>query len=109
MIVNEAGDVALRYVLNDSAAHQAGLCAGDVIVAIDGLRATRGAIAKHPSRFAEGDTIAIDYFRHDVLNRTKLTIQSPSKDAVTLAVNSNAGAACGTARAAWLFERHVAH
>jgi predicted metalloprotease with PDZ domain len=107
MIVNDAGDVALRYVLNDSAAHQAGLCAGDVLVAIDGLRATRGAIAKHPLRFGEGETIAIDYFRHDVLNRAMLTIPSPSKDAVTLTVNANADAACATARAAWLFERRV--
>jgi predicted metalloprotease with PDZ domain len=108
MVVNDAGDVTLRYVLNDSAAHRAGLCAGDVLIAIDGLRATRGAITKHPLRFVDGETITIDYFRHDVLNQTKLTIPSLKKDAVTLTLNTNADAACATARVAWLFDKRAA-
>jgi predicted metalloprotease with PDZ domain len=105
MIVNDAGDATLRYVLNESAAHRAGLCAGDVLVAIDGLRATRNAIAKHPLRFAVGDTIKIDYFRHDVLNTAQLTIPAPQKDAVTLAVNPSADTQCAQSRSAWLFAK----
>jgi predicted metalloprotease with PDZ domain len=103
MVPSDAGDVTLRFVFSGSAAHAAGLCAGDTLVAIDGMKATRATIAKHLARFAEGDAIAIQYFRHDILCKTTLTIDAPRHDTVTLAVTKEANDRALSLRRAWLW------
>ncbi|TAG64798.1 MAG: M61 family peptidase, partial [Burkholderiales bacterium] len=86
IVLSESGDARLRYVISDSAAHRAGLCAGDVLVALDGLRATRPMLAKHLARFSEGDRMAVHYFRQDVLCSTELSVGRAPLDAVSLRV-----------------------
>jgi predicted metalloprotease with PDZ domain len=84
MVLTEVGDAKLRHVLTGSAAHKAGLSAGDSLVAIDGLRATRATIQKHIARFAAGESVLVHYFRQDVLGLAELHIAAPERDAVTL-------------------------
>jgi predicted metalloprotease with PDZ domain len=66
------------------------LSAGDTWVAIDGLRAATATLAKHLPRFAAGDTVDIDYFRHDQLRHTVLHIAQAKFDTVWLSVASEA-------------------
>jgi predicted metalloprotease with PDZ domain len=84
MVLIDTGDAKLRYVLSQSAAHAAGLCAGDTLVAIDGLRATRTTLQKHLARFTSGELLSIHYFRQDEIRQTELRVPTPDKDAVTL-------------------------
>jgi predicted metalloprotease with PDZ domain len=102
MVIAETGDTTLRYVLKGSVAHAAGLSAGDTLVAIDGLRATRATLAKHLTRFNVGDSIPIHYFRHDVLHSAMLRISDALADTASLAVQKDAAPAAEQMRRAWL-------
>ncbi len=88
MVLTESGDAKLRYVLADSAAHRAGLCAGDTLVAIDGLRAARPTLVKHLARFEPGELITVHYFRHDILSSAEIEVGRAPLDAVSLKVAS---------------------
>jgi predicted metalloprotease with PDZ domain len=101
-VLNESGIPTLRFVLNGSAAHQAGLCAGDTLVAIDGLRAALGSVGKHIARYAPGDAVTISYFRHDVLHSTQLVAPKPVFDTAALKIDSSASDAIKTLRDRWL-------
>ena len=92
MILSEGGTglPVVKHVISGSAAASAGLSAGDTWVAIDGLRASTTTLAKHLPRFAAGDTLAIDYFRHDQLQHTVLHIMHAKLDTVWLSVASEA-------------------
>ncbi len=102
VVVSEAGEATLRYVLNGSAAHAAGLAAGDVLVAIDGLRATRSTLAKHVVRLVTGEVVQIDYFRHDHLRRATLVVPTPPIDTMALALDQSADESAQSRRKAWL-------
>jgi predicted metalloprotease with PDZ domain len=102
MIINDAGDPALRVVINHSSAHAAGLCAGDVLTAIDGLRATRSNLSKHFARITPGEKIEIAYFRHDVLRTTSIVAPNPAHDTASLVINSKADETIRSLRSGWL-------
>lgn len=74
----------IRHVLAGSAAHRAGLSAGDTLVAIDGLRAGAPTLSKHLARFEFPCSIDVRYFRHDVLKQTMLTIERAPLDTAWL-------------------------
>ncbi len=105
IVVKEAGEPAARYVFSGSAAHQAGLCAGDQIISIDALRATRTTLAKHVSRLAVGDRITIHFFRHDVHKQTELVVPEPPLDAANIAVAPAADEVVTARRISWLSGR----
>ena len=86
MLVAEGGHTlpVIKHVINDSAAWQAGISAGDTLVAIDGLRANGATLGKHLARFKAGDAFAVSYFRHDVLHNTQLKVPTPRLDTVWL-------------------------
>lgn len=92
---------ALKHVLSGSAGGQAGLSAGDTVIAIDGLRATATSLGKHLARFKPGDALRVSYFRHDALHETVLTIPTPAHDSVWLRVTTDDPVAVAR-RALWL-------
>ena len=75
-------DVRLANVANGGAAHEAGLSAGDVLVAIDGLRVTPGRLDALLARYRAGDVVLVTAFRGDVLETRSLTLQQGSRKAV---------------------------
>jgi predicted metalloprotease with PDZ domain len=98
-----SGLPVIKHVISGSAASSAGLSAGDTWVAIDGLRASTATLAKHLPRFAAGDTVDIDYFRHDQLQHTMLHIAQAKFDTVWLSVASEAAPSPAAAlRQRWL-------
>ncbi len=60
----------VRAVLREGAAHKAGLSAGDVIVAVDGIQTTHGKIESQVATCQPGDRIRLHYFRYDELRET---------------------------------------
>ncbi len=101
-IVGETGGLnVIKTVFSGSAAWRAGLSAGDALVAIDGLRASSNVLKKHLARFKAGDTIAVNYFRHDLLLSTVLTVPDAPIDAAWLSMRPD-DAAAAARRERWL-------
>ena len=91
----------LGAVHEGGAAHKAGLSAGDVLVAIDGLRVTWGNLDGLLQRYRAGDAIAVHAFRRDELMRFDLTLESDATPLVTLEPREKPVAAMKL-RKAWL-------
>jgi predicted metalloprotease with PDZ domain len=86
-IGREGADCKLSQVHEGGAAHAAGLSAGDLLMAVDGLR-----VAGNPSnldgllsRFKVGDTVAVHAFRRDELMTFDVVLQGDRVPGITLA------------------------
>jgi len=98
----EGSEPKLRHVFAGGPAEQAGLAAGDVIVAIDGLRASAAAIDALCATRGAGETLAIHAFRRDELFSTTLTLAEAPLDTCTLELDDAASAEAKARRDAWL-------
>jgi predicted metalloprotease with PDZ domain len=74
-------------VHEDGAAHRAGLSAGDLLVAVDGLRVAGnpGSLDGLLSRFKVGDTVTVHAFRRDELMTFDVILQGDRVPGITLA------------------------
>lgn len=78
-------DLALTTVYTGSAAHRAGLSAGDVLVACEGLRiSSEAALKALLSRRKPGDRVRLHAFRRDELIEVALELDEPSRTEVRL-------------------------
>ena len=105
MVVAEGGHALpiIKHVVNHSAAWQAGISAGDTLVAIDGLRANGATLGKHLARFKAADTLLVSYFRHDVMHSASLKVPTPKLDTAWLSVAVEpVDAASAVLRQQWL-------
>lgn len=75
--VRGGAECALAVVHEGGAAQKAGLSAGDVLVAIDGLRVTGSNLDSLLSRYLPGAKVEIHAFRRDELRRTELKLDGP--------------------------------
>jgi predicted metalloprotease with PDZ domain len=83
----DGSDVKLSAVHEGGAAHQAGLSAGDLLVAIDGLRVgSAPALEAVLGRYQVGDTVQVHAFRRDELMVFDVTLQGDRVPGVTLAI-----------------------
>lgn len=76
----------LTQVHEGGAAHQAGLSAGDVVIAIDGLRATGNPpnVDALLGRYRVGDKVVVHAFRRDELMGFTVTLQGDRMPGITL-------------------------
>ena len=91
----------LTHVLDAGAAQAAGLSAGDVIVAIDGLRVSAKNLDRRLARYKPGNVAVLHAFRRDELLEVRAALRASPLDTCTLAViaSDRAGA---NRRRAWL-------
>ncbi len=75
-----AGEAMLAQVQENGASHLAGLSAGDVLVAMDGLRIEAATWEKQLARYQAGQQAAVVYFRRDELRNTTLTLGAPANN-----------------------------
>ncbi|HJU99785.1 MAG TPA: M61 family metallopeptidase [Burkholderiaceae bacterium] len=92
----DGNDCKLSAVHEGGAAHQAGLSAGDVLVAVDGLRATHANLDNLLARYAVGATVEVHAFRRDELMAFQVTLQGDRAPGITLTLDA-AGAKRGAA------------
>jgi predicted metalloprotease with PDZ domain len=97
----DGSDCKLANVYAGGAAHRAGLSAGDVLVAIDGVRVSATNLDTLLSRYHAGDTIALHAFRRDELMGCDVTLLADETPQVTLTAQAKPVAA-SRLRAAWL-------
>ncbi|WKE67152.1 peptidase M61 [Gallaecimonas kandeliae] len=79
------GGIKLQNVIHGGSADQAGLAAGDVIVAIDGLRARQGQLAKQLAAIGER-AVEVHAFRRDELMTFELIPSPAPLDTAVLAL-----------------------
>ena len=102
MRTRKAGnDCKLASVYEGSAAHHAGLSAGDSLVALDNLRITASNLDALLARYRVGDVVQLHAFRRDELMCFELHLQPDTSPKVTLAMLDKPVAAAKL-RDAWL-------
>ncbi|QGZ41065.1 putative metalloprotease with PDZ domain [Pseudoduganella flava] len=89
-IGRDGADAKLSAVHEGGAAHRAGLSAGDLLVAIDGLRVTGNPANLDTllARYQVGDTIEVHAFRRDELMTFAVQLQGDRVPGITLALDA---------------------
>ncbi len=101
--INTAADFGARLTVvhQGGAAQEAGLAAGDVLVAVDGIRATHENLESLLGRYAPGAEVKIHAFRRDELMEFAVTLKAPPEDTAWLAIRDEGGPAAEKRRR-WL-------
>ncbi|OAJ64944.1 M61 family metallopeptidase [Paraburkholderia ginsengiterrae] len=94
-------DCTLTAVHDGSAAQKAGLSAGDVLIALDGLRVTGSNLDTLLARYLPGATVEVHAFRRDELRTAQVKLDGPEAARYKLAVSDKRPAA-RKARERWL-------
>ena len=81
---SEGHELRLATVYDDGAAQAAGLSAGDLLLAIDGLRVTPASLDKQLARHQPGETIRVHAFRRDELLSFTVKLDPPTADTAKL-------------------------
>jgi predicted metalloprotease with PDZ domain len=77
---NEGNEVRLTTVYDGGPAQSAGLSAGDLLLAIDGLRVTPATLERLLCRRQAGDTVRVHAFRRDELMEFSVKLGAPASD-----------------------------
>lgn len=99
-IADDAAGARITHVLEGGAAQQAGLSAGDVVVALDGLRVNARNLEQRLSAHAADSQVAAHFFRRDELFATQIRVTPAPVDTCNL--TAVRGAAERKRRNAWL-------
>lgn len=99
--VKEGNDCKLASVYEGGVAHQAGLSAGDVLVAIDGLRVTATNLDTLLARLRVADVVTVHAFRRDELFSVEVRLAADAAAQMAVAIEAKPVAAARL-RAAWL-------
>ena len=97
-----AGDLAVVTVYHDGPAHAAGLSAGDVLLALQGLRVDEASLKAALTRHKAGDTVRIHVFRRDQLRQFDVRLTLPPATEARLTLSAKASARQLRLRRHWL-------
>ncbi len=101
--VRPGADCTLAAVHDGSAAQKAGLSAGDVLIAVDGLRVAGSNLDTLLGRYLPGATVDVHAFRRDELRVARVRLDAPEVTRYQLAVaEDRRGAPARRARERWL-------
>ena len=78
------GDARLLQVFDGGAAQLAGLSAGDLVIALDGLRVTGATLERRLRTYAPGARVEFIAFRRDELMTFQVTLQAQSAQTCSL-------------------------
>jgi predicted metalloprotease with PDZ domain len=100
--VASGSEAKLQHVFAGGPAARAGLAAGDVLVAVDGLRASADALDALLVRRRPGDRLAVHAFRRDELMTFEVVLDAAPLDTCYLTLEENAAEPVLERRRAWL-------
>lgn len=96
-VSKDGADCKLANVYEGCAAHQAGLSAGDILIAINGLRVTAAdaadGLANALARYTVGEAVQVHAFRRDELLTLSATLQADDMPAYNLKLAEKSKAA----------------
>ena len=96
------GGVKLVHVYPGGAAHQAGLSAKDVVVAVDGLKVGYGTIYQSIGAYPIDSEVVVHAFREDVLHEFTVKLQAPPENIFYLEWMKTVAPAVELRRKEWL-------
>ena len=97
----DGNDCKLANVYEGGPAHKAGLSAGDILVALDGVRVTHANLDALLGRYRAGDKVALHAFRRDELMMFTATLGKSDVPQVTFTAEAKP-VAQARARSRWL-------
>lgn len=92
----------LLNVFDGGAAQQAGLSAGDIVIAVDGLRANQESIEKLLNYQHQSETVMLHAFRRDELMQFEVALRLAPEDTCYLMLEENADSDLLALRNGWL-------
>ncbi|GHU11637.1 peptidase [Betaproteobacteria bacterium] len=95
-------EARIATAFEDGPAQRAGLSAGDVLIALNGLRVEGDTLTKQLTRRRAGERIEIHAFRRDELMRFEVELAPAPADTVKLSVDAAAGKDAAKLRRGWL-------
>jgi predicted metalloprotease with PDZ domain len=101
-LAESGSDARLATVYDCGAAQAAGLAVGDVIMAVDGLRAARANLEALIGAYSPGATVRIHAFRRDELMEFDVTLSTAPADTCFLALKDDVDEPTRSRRAEWL-------
>ncbi len=96
------GELTIATAYRDGPAQRAGLSAGDVIIAADGLRVDEPGLKALLARRRAGQALRVHAFRRDELIERELTLAEAPASEASLQLAPKAGASVQRLRAGWL-------
>jgi len=84
VVTDEKGLLKVERVTNGGSAQQAGLSAGDQLLAIDGERCGEPNLAHLLNRRPAGQEVEVTYFRRDMLKQARMVLQGGPLDTCDL-------------------------
>ncbi len=96
------GGARLTHVYDGGAAQAAGLSAGDLVVALDGLRVSHGTLDRAVARYPVGSRVQVHAFRRDELVERSVTLAQAPLDTCVLTLREDVDEATRERRGAWL-------
>lgn len=101
-LVDSGAEAKLAHVYDGGAAQQAGLAAGDIIIAVDNLRVTRTDLDSVLAAYSSGEMVKVHAFRRDELATFTVILQAPAADTCELTLLEDVDDTVRAQRAAWL-------
>ncbi|MEJ2566060.1 MAG: PDZ domain-containing protein [Gammaproteobacteria bacterium] len=101
-LAEQGMEAKLAQVLDGGAAQRAGLAAGDIVMAVDNLRAKRTNLDALLAVSAPGDTVVVHAFRRDELMTFSVVLQAAPVDTCVLTLREDVDDTARALRAAWL-------
>ncbi len=98
----DAGNLKIANVFVNSAAIKAGLSAGDILIAVDGLKVTSTNLEKLLAPYKPGDNVEIHVFRRDELMCFEVSLQALPLDTVELRLKQDIDETVESRRRDWL-------
>lgn len=98
----DSGDARLANVYDDSPARRAGLSAGDVLMAVDGLKVDAANLEMLLSRHKTGERLHVHAFRRDELMHFDVDLTEPTAREVKLSLQAKPTALARILRKGWL-------
>lgn len=96
------GDARLGQVFDDGPAQKAGLSAGDVLIALDGLKLTAGNLEGLLARRKPGEKVSMHAFRRDELMCFEVELAAAPADVARLALKPRPSREQQTLQTGWL-------
>ena len=101
-LADNSSEAKLAAVYDGGAAQAAGLSAGDVLVALNGIKVARANLEKQLTRYRPGDVLRVHAFRRDEIFEVTVVTKPPPLDTCFLTVSADASADTRAQRQIWL-------
>ena len=101
-VVNDPSGASLSHVFDKGPAQMAGLAAGDVVVALNGIKVSKDNLEKTVNTYPAGSEINIHAFRRDELMEFTVQLNEAPFDTCYLEINESASAEQKRNRQLWL-------